>query len=92
MQTIVIIHTRFPGRFTADVQGQFGGGFSGANAGKDAESAAIFAAQQMCRYGSHNPDGAVLVAPQDVLAKVPEHLRQIEPRSGDLLGKRIACS
>lgn len=80
MQTTVIIHLRFTGQYTADVQGRFGGGFSGAKAGKDAESAAIFAAQQMIRYGTCNPEGAVLVAPDDIIARVPAHLRQIDAK------------
>jgi hypothetical protein len=64
----------------ATVQGRFGGGYQGAFAGADAESAGIFATRQMIRYGTCNPDGAVLVAPADVLAVVPERLRKIEPR------------
>ena len=82
MQTTVTIHRicNQGDKLFATVQGRFGGGYQGAFAGADAESAGIFATRQMMRYGVHNPDGAVLFAPTNVLAIVPEHLRKIEPR------------
>lgn len=43
--------------------------------------AATHAAGLMLRYGATNPDGASLMAPDEVMALIPEHLRAIEPRT-----------
>jgi hypothetical protein len=62
-----------PGRQTAfwgDSSGRFGGGYTGAYAGKDEDSAVAFATREMLRYGVHRPGGALLVAPLAIEQRV----------------------
>lgn len=83
MRSIVIISKRGSVYFS-DAHGQFGGGHSGARAGLTAEEAAIAACKLMLKYGKSNPAGADLVAPDEVLSRVPESLRSI-PARGDAM-------
>lgn len=81
MTSTVNIRTRGAGIakvYIADVQGKFGGGYQGAMAGREPHEAAGFAVREMMRYASHNSEGGVLVAPPEVLALIPEHLRSIK--------------
>jgi hypothetical protein len=76
MRTTVIITKRGPG-YISTVSGQYGGGHSGARCGLTDYEAAATAAQYMIEYAQSNPDGGDLMAPQEVLDLVPEHLRSI---------------
>ena len=76
MRTTVIIEKRGQGH-TSTVSGQFGGGHTNARAGITAEEAAATAAKLMIQYGQPNPEGASLMAPDDVMDLVPDHLRSI---------------
>lgn len=76
MRTTVIIQKRGAG-YISTVQGQFGGGHSGARAGLTAFDAAASAAKLMIEYAQSNPDGGDLMAPPEVLDMVPAHLRSI---------------
>ena len=80
MRTTVIITARGEG-YISTVSGQFGGGHQGARAGLTAYDAAATAARYMIEYGQPNPDGGSLMAPNEVLELVPEHLRNIEGQS-----------
>ncbi len=79
--TVIIEHKG--GGYRATVQGKFGGGYRNASAGDTAEKAAAHAAREMIRYGQTNPDGGSLVAPAEVLALVPEHLREVDGSTPD---------
>ena len=72
-----IIISRRGGEYIATVSGKFGGGYSGAHAGRTPEDAATFAAREMIRYAQSNSEGGDLIAPEDVLARVPQHLRSV---------------
>jgi len=76
MRTTVIIQRRGAG-YISTVQGQFGGGHSGARAGLTAYDAAARAANLMIEYAQINPEGGDLMAPPEVLDLVPAHLRSI---------------
>jgi len=61
--------------YICDVTGCFGGGFSGAFAGRTPEEAGLFALTQKARYIDTNPKGGNMHLPQEVkeaieLAKV----------------------
>ena len=76
MRTTVIITKRGAG-YISTVAGRFGGGHHGARCGLTAQTAASHAALMILRYGATNPEGASLMAPDEVMALVPEHLREI---------------
>ena len=76
MRASVIIEKRGNG-YIATVSGKFGGRYSGASAGNTPEKAAIFASREMIRYAQSNKEGGDLIAPADVIALVPNHLRSI---------------
>lgn len=80
MRTTVIIQKRGAG-YISTVQGQFGGGHSGARAGLTAYDAAARAATLMIEYSQQNPEGGDLMAPPEVLDLVPEHLRKIDGKN-----------
>ncbi len=69
-------------RFWCDVSGRFGGGYVGANAGKDEDSAVAFAIREMIRYGFHRPGGAVIVGPPAIESRVREALEASALRDG----------
>lgn len=77
MRTTVIIQKRGAG-YISTVQGQFGGGHSGARAGLTAYDAAARAAQLMIEYAQPNPEGGNLMAPPEVMEQVPEYLRVVD--------------
>jgi len=78
MQTFVVIHFHQPSSgFLCDAHGKFGGGYRNAFAGTDAATAAIFASREMNRFGAHNQDGAILLAPKAVLQCVPQDLQKM---------------
>lgn len=76
MRTTIIIYKRGEG-YSADVAGQHGGGSQGQRVGLTAYDAATAAARLMLQYGQPNPEGASLMAPAEVLAHVPVHLREL---------------
>jgi hypothetical protein len=76
MRSTVIITKRGPG-YISSVSGQFGGGHKGCRCGLTPYEAAARAAQLMIEYGQPNPEGADLMAPDEVRDLVPEHLRII---------------
>lgn len=76
MRSTVIISKRGAG-YIATVSGRFGGGFHGARCGITPFEAATKAAEWMIQYSQSNPDGGDLMAPNEVLELVPEHLRSI---------------
>ena len=76
MRSTIIITQRGAG-YISTVSGKFGGGHSGARCGLTAYEAAARAAQLMIEYAQSNPEGGDLMAPEEVLALVPEHLRAI---------------
>lgn len=82
MKTTIIIKTRGEG-YISTVRGQFGGGHTGARCGLSPYEAAVSAAELMLRYGRPNPEGAILMAPQEVMDLVPPHLRSIDGQEGD---------
>mgnify|MGYP001599699012 FL=1 len=52
--------------YYCDAKGSFGGGFSGAFAGKTAEDAGLFALTQKSRYIGNNPQGGDMYLPQEI--------------------------
>lgn len=89
MRATVIITKRGQG-YISTASGQHGGGHQGARCGLTAQEAAAHAAQMMLRYGAWNAEGASLMAPDEVLSLVPEHLRSIEPTGdSDLVSDQI---
>jgi len=82
MRSTVIIEHKGNG-YRATAQGKFGGGYRNAPAGDTPDKAAAHAASAMIRYGQSNPDGGSLVAPAEVLALVPEHLREVAGTTPD---------
>ena len=66
------------GTYYCEVTGQYGGGFSGACAGRNAEAAALFALQQDSRFIKSNPLGGDLFAPREVREEI-EKLRAPAP-------------
>lgn len=79
MRSTVIIRKRGDG-YISDVAGKFGGGHQGARAGLTAEEAAIHASQLMLRYAQSNPEGGDLVAPAEIMERVPKHLQSVPAR------------
>lgn len=79
MRTTVIIEKRGEG-YISTVSGQFGGGHTNARAGLTAFDAAAKASRYMLEYGNQNPEGATLMAPDEVINLVPDHLRSIAPQ------------
>lgn len=79
MRSTVIIEKRGEG-YVSTVSGKFGGGHQGARAGLDAQAAAATAARLMIQYAQSNEEGGDLVAPEDVRALVPQHLRSVAAR------------
>lgn len=57
----IVIYKRGGSNFYADATGKFGGGYSGAFAGKTTEEAAIFAIREQGRYSD-----ALIIAPKEV--------------------------
>lgn len=80
MRSTVIVTKRGQG-YISEVSGKFGGGHSGARCGLTPDEAARTAARYMIEYAQSNPEGGDLMAPAEVLAFVPAHLRSIPPRS-----------
>ena len=80
MRSTVIISKRGEG-YIATVSGKFGGGFQGARCGLAPFEAATKAAQWMIAYAQSNDDGGDLMAPQEVIELVPEHLRKIDAKN-----------
>lgn len=80
MRTTVIIEKRGRG-YVATVSGKHGGGYQMARAGLDPQSASAFAAREMIRYAVSNDEGGDLIAPEEVICMVPEHLQKINAKS-----------
>lgn len=80
MRTTVII-TKNGAGYISTASGRFGGGHSGARAGLTPYEAAATDARFMTKYAQSNPEGGSLMAPEEVLTLVPEHLRNIEGES-----------
>ena len=76
MKSTVIITKRGPG-YISTVAGRFGDAHMGARCGLTPQEAAAHAAGMMLRYSANNPEGGSLMAPDEVMARVPEHLREI---------------
>jgi len=76
MRSTVIIRKRGDG-YVSDVSGKFGGGHTGARAGLTTEEAAITAARLMLQYAQSNEDGGDLVAPEEIMERVPQHLHSV---------------
>jgi len=76
MKTTVIIVKRGKG-YISTARGQFGGGHQGARCGLTPFDAAARAAELMLQYAASNPDGGTLMAPDEVMSLVPEHLHEI---------------
>lgn len=76
MRTTVIIAKRGAG-YISTVAGKFGGGHTGSRCGLTPYDAAAAAARYMIEYAVDNPEGGDLMAPQEVLDQVPQHLRTI---------------
>jgi hypothetical protein len=79
MRSTVIITKRGAG-YIAQVSGAHGGGFRGVRVGLTADEAAARAAGLMCDYAQTNKEGGDLMAPPEVKALVPEHLRSVAGR------------
>jgi hypothetical protein len=73
--TVVILKER--GGYTVQASGKFGGGYDGVWAGDTPDEAASVAAHEMMRYAQSNKEGGDLVAPAEVMQRVPEHLRSV---------------
>ena len=80
MKAAVVIEKTKQGQFRAAAQGQHLGGYIGANAGDTPEAAAGFAAREIIRYSSGNPEGGAIFAPREVLDLIPPHLHSIPHR------------
>ena len=76
MRSTVIISKRGEG-YIATVSGKHGGGFQCARCGLTPFDAAAKAAEWMISYAQPNDEGGDLMAPQEVIDLVPEHLRSI---------------
>lgn len=66
--------TQRAGWYIATVDGQ------SERIGRTAAEAAAIATQLMVQHAVENPNGGVLIAPADVLALVPAHLRDVPAR------------
>ena len=80
MRTTIIIRKRGEG-YISDVCGPAGGGHTGARCGLTPFDAAAKAAQYMIQYSQSNPEGGDLMAPEEILVLVPEHLRSIAAKT-----------
>ena len=78
MRSTVIISRRGDDYFST-VTGRFGGGHQGERCGINPQEAATHAEVLMLRYGATNPDGASLMAPEEVLALIPSQVRRLWP-------------
>jgi hypothetical protein len=67
--SIIIVFAR-ANAYYADVKGCFGGGYSGAFAGKTPEEAALFALREKARYIDSNPMGGDMHLPAEVRAAI----------------------
>lgn len=76
MRSTIIIRKRGEG-YICTVSGRYGGGYEGARIGLTSQEAATKAAREMIRFALTNPDGGDLMAPDEVMALVPFHLRSI---------------
>lgn len=76
MRSSIIITKRGVG-YISTVSGRFGDGHQGARAGLSPYDAAASAARYMIEYAQSNPEGGDLMAPPEVLERVPKHLRSI---------------
>lgn len=104
MRTTVIIEKCGAG-YICTVSGQFGGGYTGANAGPTADEAAARAARAMIHYAQGNKEGGDLVAPPEILDLIPSHLHSIGAKNartslsahdaihqgGEMAGERLAA-
>lgn len=86
MRSTVIIERRHAkdgvvAHYVISASGKFGGGYSGRHLDADLDRVAAVAAGEMIRYAQTNDEGGDLVAPADVLALVPEHLRSVPAQS-----------
>jgi hypothetical protein len=79
MRSTIIISKRGEG-YVATVSGKFGGGFQGSRCGLTPFEAATKAAEWMISYGQSNQEGGDLMAPEEVMELVPQHLRSIEEK------------
>jgi hypothetical protein len=82
MRSTICIRQRGKG-YISTVAGRFGGGHQGARCGLTPQEAATRAAELMIVYAQSNPEGGDLMAPPEVLERVPEHLRAIARRGND---------
>lgn len=82
MRSTVIITKRGEG-YIATVSGKFGGGFQGARCGLTPFEAAAKAAELMIQYSQSNEEGGDIIAPQEVLEFIPEHLRSIAAKNAE---------
>ena len=78
MRSTVIISRRGAG-YISTVSGRFGGGHQGARCGLTPPEAATNAEVLMLRYGATNPEGASLMAPEEVLALIPRQVHSLRP-------------
>ena len=79
MRATVIISKRLGSdSYMATASDKFGGGYQGASAGNTPSDAAAFAVREMIAYAQRNAEGGDLMAPEEVMALVPEHLRSIK--------------
>jgi hypothetical protein len=76
MRSTVIIRKRGQG-YISDVSRKCGGGHQGARCGLTPYEAASTAARLMIEYAQSNDEGGDLMAPQEVMELVPEHLRTV---------------
>jgi len=76
MKTTVIIIKRGKG-YVRTARNQFGGGHQGDRCGLTPYDAAARAAELMLQHAATNPEGGILMAPDEVKALVPEHLHEI---------------
>lgn len=77
MKTTVIIQKWGKG-YKATANDMNGVAFDVPYAGLTPADAAATAAAQMIRHAINNPEGGEVMAPDEVLERVPEHLRKIE--------------
>jgi hypothetical protein len=76
MKTSIIIEKRHPNHYVMTAAGKFGGGYTRHLDG-DFQTVAAIAAREMIRYAQGNAEGGDMLAPQEILDLVPEHLRSI---------------
>jgi|GEM_PF-1878658 len=76
MKTTVIIIKRGAG-YISTARDHFGRGHQGARCGITPYDAAARAAELMLQHAANNPEGGILMAPDEVKSLVPEHLHEI---------------